>query len=418
MRRILPLALWPLLACSGAVAPRASAPSAQAGSPDAGPPAPDAGCDLLPELTPAQCDAVRALRLPDALPAARANAHADDQNAALLGFKVFYDARFSSNNQVRCASCHQPEQHFGDGLPVSNTLAKGTRNAPSLLNAARERWVFWDGRADTLWAQPVQALENPKEMGFTRLGVAHLLSTAYASLYAKAFGPLPDLSDASRFPAAGKPGDPAWEAMAAADQQVVNQVVANLGKGMEAYERKLAAGPAPLDRFLGGDPTALDATTRRGLAVFAQAGCTSCHGGPNLSDEGFHNLGLPAAAEPDLGRATGIPLLDADPFHSWGAFADPPVPDDSGPLQPQPADDGAFRTPSLRNVALSAPFGHDGSLSTLEDALDFHLRGGGGTDPQLKPVSLSTDDRAALLDFLRSMNGTYPLPPWNNWPDG
>ncbi|MFP2911046.1 cytochrome-c peroxidase [Pyxidicoccus sp. 3LFB2] len=370
---------------------------------------------------------VRALRLPDALPPSRGNAYAEHPDAALLGFRIFFDARFSSNQEVRCATCHMPERKFQDGLATARGLARVSRNSPTLLNAAWLGWQTWDGHADSLWAQPLAALENPAEMDFTRLELAHRIHTSYRAPYEAVFGPLPLLEDTARFPSRGAPGSPAFDGMAAADQQAIHRVAANVGKALEAYQRKLAAGSSALDRHLAGEADALSPEALRGLGVFARAGCTTCHGGPLLTDERFHNLGVPALPgdAPDPGRQQGLARVTADPLNARGAFHDGPHEDVPGDSPPSPADLGAFRTPSLRNVALSGPYGHNGRFATLEEVVDFHLQGGGrgGTgflgevSPALVPVVLDTDERAALLAFLRSLDGRYPGPPWNNWPE-
>ncbi|MBF5042605.1 cytochrome-c peroxidase [Aggregicoccus sp. 17bor-14] len=388
-------------------------------------------CPEAPGLGAQQCAEVRAMRLPEALPAARGNAHAEDPAAALLGFRVFFDARFSSDQQVRCATCHAPERHFQDGLPVAHGLEDVTRNTPTVLNAAWQRWQTWDGSADSLWSQPLTALENPKEMNLTRLELAHRIAEYYGPRYEPAFGALPPLGDTARFPARGSPGSSEWEAMAPADQDAVNRVAANVGKALEAYLRKLAAGPSALDRYLAGDAAALGEQERKGLRVFVQAGCSSCHSGPQLSDERYHNLGVPALAGAPLdeGRSAGLAHAGASPFNALGPYADGPVPGASGAdyvAQPGAEALGAFRTPSLRNLEDSAPYGHNGRFATLEEVVDFHLQGGGRgaggfvgeVSPLLQPRTLSADEREALLAFLRSLEGQYPAAPWNNWPEG
>ncbi len=376
-----------LAACSSAATPVTATP-----------------CDLDPALTSEECAAVHAMALPATLPPARGNAKGDDLGAAGLGFGVFFDARFSKGETVRCATCHVPEKHFDDGLPTSTGLARVVRNAPTLINAARYRYPFWDGRADSVWSQPLFAFENPLEMDFTRLELAHMIALNYAQEYASVFGPLPDLGDAARFPARGKPGDPAWENMAAGDRDAINLVAANVGKALEAYVRKLAAGPAPFDRFLAGDPSALDAEQRAGLVVFVKSGCASCHGGPLLSDEKFHALGVAAwPGDPfDVGREGAYATLAASPFTASGAFWDGPR--EQVALSASPDDHGAFRTPTLRNVIKSGPWGHNGRFDTLASAVAFH-------GPALTDV-----DSGRLIRFLEALEGTYPLPPWNDWP--
>jgi cytochrome c peroxidase len=400
------------LLCAAAAACSSSAP-------------PPDECDLAAGLSASQCTMVKAMVLPADLPPSPANDHADDVDAAHLGFLVFFDARFSSNQNVRCETCHAPEDYFDDEKTTSVGLSTGVRNSPTLFNAARlTHSFFWDGRADSLWSQPLFAMENPLEMGFTRLGVAHRLVESFSAEYAAAFSALPDLSDATRFPAAGMPGQPAWDQMAPVDQVTINDIVANLGKAMEAYDRKLAAGPAPFDAFLGGQSDALTDAQKSGLASFVQLGCATCHSGPMFTDEGFHNLGVPAlpGAAPDRGRIDGIPILLANPFDLDGPYVD-------GSPQPltitsSPSDLGAFRTPSLRNVGLSAPYGHNGTFATLPDVINFHLQGGGrgktgfvgDVDPALLPQSASTQTVQNIADFLSTLTGATPPPPWNDWP--
>lgn len=372
-------------------------------------------CPEAPGLTAAECPEVRALALDAALPPARGNAFADDPGALLLGNKVFFDARFSSNQDVRCASCHLPESHFADGRAVSQGLTPGRRNSPTLLNAARLRWQGWDGHADSLWSQPLFAFEDPREMDFTRLELAHRIALSFRAPYESVFGPLPPLEDTQRFPPRGAPGMPAWEAMAPADRDAVNRVAANVGKALEAYVRKLAAGRSPLDRHLGGEEGALTDAQREGLRVFVRARCTTCHGGPLLTDERFHALGAPPPDDgADLGRWAGLTALAASPFTARGAYYDGPPPEDAGTSSPTDADRFAFRTPSLRNVRRSPPYGHDGRWATLEDAVEWHLAdvGEGG-----RALSLPAEERAALVDFLGALDGEYPRAPWATWPD-
>lgn len=364
------------------------------------------------------------MALPEALPKSPGNAVADDDYAAYLGQQIFFDARFSKDQNVRCATCHLPEHHFDDGLPTSLGLEHVARNSPTALDVARLRVFFWDGRADSLWSQPLFAFENPKEMGFSRLEIAHRVARTYAFAYAKVFGALPPLDDAARFPASGKPGDPAWEAMSAADQGAVNQLAANVGRAIEAYERKLATGRAPFDRFLAGSPGALDDAARRGMVSFVKLGCTGCHGGPLLSDEKFYNLGVPAwtGVDPDRGRIDGLPVLLDNPFRLGGPYAD------GAPATAVPApiagDLGAFRTPTLRNVARTTPYMHNGRFATLAEVVSFHLDGGGkdqlgyvgDVDPKMSAQTASTETVADLVAFLGALSGPPPPLPWNDWP--
>jgi cytochrome c peroxidase len=403
-------------------------------------------------LTTADCDKLRTIILPAALPAARGNDHADDYNASLFGFHVFFDSRFSQNLNVRCESCHSVDFGFADDqqVPVAG-LGMGVRNAPTIFNAARYDTFFWDGRADTLWSQPLFAFENPNEMNFSRLEIVHLLNAVYSTEYAGVFGTLPDFSALDRFPAKGAPGDAAYDAMSDADKATVNGVIANLGKALEAYMRNVATGPSAIDEYLnlkleGADAGYPDAgpvggygaydagavaygtitpQQEHGMVVFTRSGCLDCHSGPQLSDGQFHNLGVSAlpGQAPDPGHSqTALDTLANNPFNASGPFFD----GSPGNITPEPPVLGGFRTPSLRNLPTSAPYGHNGSFAALEDVVDLHLQGGGSNpsgyvgdiDPLLKPQQLSTDDRAALIEFLKALTGRYPALPWGQWPAG
>ncbi len=358
-------------------------------------------CPRVPGLDGTQCAELAAMRLPDVLPASNGNARADDQAAALLGFAIFFDARLSSNTNIRCQTCHVPERFFADGRPTSLGLEPVTRNSPSLYTAAWMRWQMWDGKADSLWSQPLLAFENPKEMNFTRLELAHRMAESYQAKYEAIFGALPPLNDVVRFPARGKPGDVAFDSMAEVDRTAIDSVAANVGKALEAYERRLALGPGRFDRFLDGDATQFTASEREGARVFFAAGCATCHAGPMLSDQAFHALGVGAPG--DRGRAEALEILARSPFNAAGVFHDGPA----GEVPMPTADDeGAFRTPPLRNVARTGPWGHDGRFDTLEAAVDFHL-----------PATVKPAERTALLAFLRALDATDPPSPWNNWPN-
>jgi cytochrome c peroxidase len=321
---------------------------------------------------------------------------ADNPRAAALGQKLFFDGGLSVNGAISCATCHQPARAFTDGRALAKGLAVGTRNAPTLLGAAENHWFFWDGRADSLWSQVPYVIENPREFGSDRLHVAHSIAedASLRRAYEQVFGPLPPLKDSARFPAHGRPEDDktapaarAWNAMTAADRDAVDRVFANVGKAIEAYERKLTGGPSPFDLYVEGLKTddrtklaMLSPAAKRGLKLFVGAGhCDLCHSGPDFSDGEFHNIGLPVLPweEPDTGRAAGITELRADPFNGIGRFSDDPsAAKDKLAYLPSPETQlGAFKTPSLRNVALTAPYMHDGRFKTLRDVLEFYAQG-------------------------------------------
>jgi cytochrome c peroxidase len=380
--------------------------SATTTRPDSGGVRPDAttsGCNAV--LSEDECRSLAGMLLPVELPAAHGNAFADDARAAELGYRLFYDRRLSSNAKVGCVTCHAPEKQFQDGEARSTGgLGPVPRNSQSVSNAARHRWLFWDGRADSLWSQSIFPVEDASEMNITRLELAHKIKALFADRYEPVFGPLPPLEDAARFPPRGRPGDPAFDGMAEADRDAVNRVAANFGKAIEAAERRMVSGRSAFDRWLLGETAALDAAKTRGLVAFVRGACTTCHSGPLFSDDLFHDVGLPGD---DRGRAAGIERLLGNSFNGLSAYYDGPRPDDL-PASAGPGDERAFRTPSLRNLARTAPYGHDGSLLGLREAILAHTRPA--------PVSLSPAEMDDLVEFLAALTGDAPPPPWNDWP--
>jgi cytochrome c peroxidase len=206
---------------------------------------------------------------------------ADDARAASFGQKLFFERRFSADGSVACATCHAPERAFTDGKRVGKGLEAGNRNTPTLLNAAYSPWQFWDGRADSLWAQALGPIENPKEFGGDRLHAVHVVAEtpALRRAYEEVYGSLPPLEDTRRFPSHAfpdanteSPAALAWAAMAPVDRDTVNRMFANLGKAIEAYERRLVSGDSPFDRYVAalksGDhegQVAYPAAAKRGL---------------------------------------------------------------------------------------------------------------------------------------------------------
>jgi cytochrome c peroxidase len=363
-------------------------------------------------------------------PADPSNALADDVSAAQLGQRLFFESRLSGGG-VSCATCHVPHHGFTDGKPLSEGVGHGRRHTPSLWNVAYNRWFFWDGRADSLWSQALSPLESDTEMAGDRLMAAHLLvgDPGLNSAYASVFGPMPDVSDLRRFPAAGhpvhgSPGDPrsvAWSGMQPEDRASVDRVFANVGKAIEAYQRRLISRRAAFDRFAealraGQDSPALSASARRGLKLFIGRGqCRVCHGGANFTDGEFHNTGLPAldtAGRLDAGRNEGIALLLASPWNALGPFGDNRS-EGAGELlkylRRTPETWGQFKTPSLRNVALTAPYMHQGQLATLQAVVTFYSTKAGTGDSRsngekiLKPLHLSPTEMEDLIAFLQSL---------------
>jgi cytochrome c peroxidase len=364
-------------------------------------------------------------------PADPSNAVADEPGAAVLGQALFFEPRLSGSD-VACSTCHIPHHGFTDGKPVSQGVGRGRRHTASLWNVAYARWYFWDGRADSLWSQALVPLESATEMNGDRLHVAHLVGDdpGLRAAYEPVFGALPDLSDATRFPAAGRPtpagGDDArgaaWAGMSAADRAAIDTVFANVGKAIAAYERRLTSRRSALDRYVealraGREDAAYGEAARRGLRLFiGRGGCRTCHSGPNLTDGEFHDTGLPpsrAGLAPDAGRFAGIATLLASPFNLLGRHSDDRS-EHAGEqvriLRRLPETWGQFKTPSLRNVAVTAPYMHQGQMATLRDVLAFYSTSAGSSaaaagngERILKPLHLTAaeiDDLAAFLESL------------------
>ena len=381
-------------------------------------------------------------------PAAPSNAWADDPAAAALGHALFFEQRFSPTGEVSCATCHKPDAWFTDDRQIAKGLALTPRHTPTVLGAAHLQWLFWDGRADSLWAQALGPLENPKEHGTNRLAVLHVIATHHRKAWEATFGPLPDLSDASRFPPNARPvaddlAHPeavAWAAMAAADRALVDGLFAKVGKAIAAYERLLTPGEAPFDRFIAamqaGDGSGaghLSPAAQRGARLFVSSDnrCVSCHAGPRFTTDVFFNIGVgqPAwSSAPDRGRYDGGPIVLQDVFNCLGlhADADPKAghckhlgfldPNASGTV-------AAFKVPSLRNVAETAPYMHAGQYASLDEVIDHYNDMGthhspvGLKEPFLEDLHLTARDKTDLIAFLRSLSAPAPSGKWARAPE-
>jgi cytochrome c peroxidase len=323
-----------------------------------------------------QWDMIAAMRL-DAGPAPDpTNRHADDARAAALGRELFFDGELSPTG-VSCSRCHLPELGFQDGR---ETPAQGVRrldrNAPSTLLAGYADTQLWDGRADSLWMQALAPIESPDEFGSSRVFAVRALFRKYRADYEAVFGALPPLDD-ERFPAQGGPGDAAWEGLTAVDRDAVSRAFVNLGKAIAAFERSQRPMPDALDAYAGGRLDAFDDVQKDGLAAFFEAGCAQCHYGPLLTDGSFHNLRFPTGRHDraaDRGRMDGIARLLGSEFNRGGAFSDDP----SAYVQPEASQRslGAFKTPSLRGVGYTLPYGHGGSYWGLASVIEAIRTGG------------------------------------------
>lgn len=362
------------------------------------------------------------------LPADPSNAYADDPRAADLGHRLFFDARLSADGSVSCSSCHLPDLNFTDGLPLAQGVGRVDRKTMTVVGTAYSPWLFWDGRADSQWAQALAPLESPVEHGSTRVQVAHLVAELYAGDYEAVFGPLPDLTG---LPATGGPvDDPAarasWESLTPEQQGAVTRVFVNVGKAIAAYERLLMPGESRFDLYVeavaAGDRDAAAALLSddevAGLRLFiGEAGCTNCHNGPLFTNNEFHNTGVPARAElpEDLGRALGARQVLASEFNCLGPWSDA-QPRDCAELRFLKAEghelERAFKPATLRNVAQAAPYMHAGQFASLAEVLrhyDAAPQAPAGHS-ELKPLGLSEQQLAQLEAFLRSLSAPLSTP--------
>jgi len=369
-----------------------------------------------------------------ALPADPSNAVADNEAAADFGHKLFFDTRLSENSEVSCASCHQPELLFTDGLPRGRGVGETPRATMPIAGLAYSNWFLWDGRSDSMWAQALGPLENPKEHAGSRNQFAHIVfsDTDYRQQYESIFGSLPDLSDLKRFPPmAGPVEDPdvgaAWASMSAADQDAVNRIFANIGKAIAAFERQISYMPSKFDNYVEvilaggsaeGEHIFNDAEVR-GLRLFiGKANCIDCHNGPLLSNHAFHNTGVPPAADlpPDLGRLDGITLAIADPFNCTGAYSDATARDCVHLRFARTEGQdlvAAFKVPSLRSVNRDSPFFmHSGQFSTLEQVLDHYNQAPAAANgvTELFPLNLDAGELQDLIAFLHTLSAPLVTP--------
>ena len=296
--------------------------------------------------------------LPQTAPAPHDNPTNEDR--VELGRQLFFDERLSGNNRMSCATCHVPEKGFGDGLP----RAKGagdkelSRNTQTLLNTAFFSNLFWDGRAATLEEQALGPIESPDEMAqdVNRLVEELAAIPPYAEQFRRSF-----------------------------DRPVNKQDIA---RALAAYQRTLVTPDSPFDRYLAGDTNSLSLAAKEGLELFrGAAGCVRCHNGPLLSDEKYYRIGI-GGDDPGRAEVTG-----------------------------DEADRYKFRTPTLRNIAETGPYMHDGSLDTLFDVVEFYYRrvprrGPDGSSVDVEPLlGQSYSEIDALVAFLRSLSGESAVMP-------
>jgi cytochrome c peroxidase len=303
--------------------------------------------------------------------------------AVALGEALFHSTRLSTVGGLRCASCHAPWRRFTDGRPRALGAAAGARNTPTLLDVRLQRWFGWDGGNDTLWAQSIRPILDPREMHGDAARVAAALrdDATLRPLYVAAFGGAPPADDQT--------------------------ALVDAGKALAAYQETLVSGRTPFDAFrdaLGrGDAAAAaryPVAAQRGLRVFIGAGgCVACHAGPGFSDGDFHASRIVSTRHDgarDTGRAHGLETLRTSAYARAGRFADG---DRATQSMPREAPAGAFRTPGLREIVATAPYMHDGSVASLCEAVQPHA----AREGQAAPRPLTLAERRDVVAFLRSL---------------
>jgi cytochrome c peroxidase len=285
-----------------------------------------------------------------------------------LGRKLFYDKRLSKDDTLACASCHSPAMDFTDGLSISKGVGgmTGVRNAPTVANTAYLPLQFWDGRAISLEEQAASPIADPVEMNQTHeVSVSKLnLVPEYQAMFLKAFG-----------------------------SKVAT--LSRVEKSLASFERTILSGDSAFDRYeYGGDAKALTPAQIRGLAIFRdphKGNCAACHSidakSALFTDGKFHNIGE--------GVGNDGNFTDVGRFHQTRIAT----------------DQGAFKTPTLRNIANTSPYMHDGSLKTLKQVVDFYAGGGNSNpylDKEMRTIQLSGQERTDLVEFLKSLTGATP----------
>ncbi|NOK59959.1 MAG: cytochrome-c peroxidase [Chloroflexi bacterium AL-W] len=380
-----------------------------------------------PQWTDSEVTLLRSLWIGELAPppADPSNAVVDDPRAVAFGEELFFDESLSVDGSVSCATCHDPDQSFTDGLAFSEGVGVTGRSAPTVIGTAYSDWFFWDGRKDSMWSQALGPLESPVEHGGARTFYVRIIDQEYRVQYEELFGELPDFSDQERFPDNAAPlEDPAssaaWAAMTEEDRDSVNRVFANMGKAISAYQRQIEFGPSRFDQYVeavvNNDNAAMRAALtpeeEAGLRVFIGDGkCMTCHLGPLMTDNRFYNLDVPSVEgqDPDRGRAVGIQQVAEDEFNCLGRYSDA-APEDCEHLEALDFDDpdieNAMRTVTIRNIAETAPYMHAGQLQTLEEVVEHY----NVWEEPGREIDLTEEQKAQLVAFLRSLSSEVILP--------
>jgi cytochrome c peroxidase len=378
-----------------------------------------------PRWSPEQLATLRSLSLANLgpLPGDASNRFADDSRAASLGKALFFDTRLSANGKVSCATCHVPSKEFQDGTPLAHGVGTTGRRTMPIAGTAHSPWLFWDGRADSQWAQALGPLESAVEHGGSRAQYAHVIASNYRDEYEAVFGPLPRLDGIPMHagPVADTSLNAAWRRLAPARQEDISRVYANIGKAIAAFERRIEFAPSRFDRYVEAElagrahtpESSLSNDEVQGLRLFiGKASCSNCHNGPRFTDDHFHNTGVPlptTSAPFDSGRTIGVRQALAGEFNCTSRYSDA-KPDDCAELRFATTEGEelvrAYKTPSLRGVAERAPYMHAGQISTLTDVIAHYDRAPNAPagHSELKPLRLSASERRQIEAFLRTLS--------------
>lgn len=353
---------------------------------------------------------------------------------AKFGQILFFENELSSNKNVSCASCHEPEHYFTDKEPLpTNGVGAANIHTPTIVGISNSSWFFWDGRKDSLWSQALGPLENPMEHGTNRMQVVKTVLRKYDTVYRSQFGNIPDLSNNNHFPNNASPlGNNTtwkknWKSMREDDKVLVNQVFANIGRSIAEYEKYIQPGKSAFDEFvsdLGHSNTSnkLSPEAQYGVKLFLNSektGCINCHNGPLFSNHSFQATGISANEDsPDKikgGRLSGIANAISDEFNCYSQYAQ----EDCSELKYAKKSGtelvSAFKVPTLRNVGETAPYMHNGSLESLKDVLSYYnkARPKIGVHMELRALRLFPHQLKQIHAFLQTL--TAPLASDRQW---
>lgn len=332
------------------------------------------------------------------------NRFSQREGAIELGRQLFFDRRLSSDNQLSCADCHQPNQAFQDGLPLTKGFDPLHRNTSSLLNVGHRPWYGWGGEHDSLWSQSIRPMLAKAEM---RTNLDQLKN---------------DLAQDKHFQCAFE------QTTKQSIHSLSNEdFLITLGKLLASYQETIRTGKSRFDLFRDQlieqkhEKPALSVSAQKGLKMFIGEGrCVFCHSGANFSNGEFGDIGVPffTSEGVDKGRYNGIKALRKDPYSLLGKYNDAATQDNILPNNTQRTSHlqllhrnwGEFKVPSLRNVSQTAPYMHNGSVATLTDVIDFYseldeerLHADG--EKILRPLNLNEEQSRSMIAFLTSLAG-------------